>query len=43
LEEWTDVPMVSQDLPAARDAILRHVQALVAELAPHPGGEGHAG
>jgi arsenate reductase len=34
VEEWTDVPMVSQDLPAARDAILRHVQALAAELAP---------
>jgi protein-tyrosine-phosphatase len=31
-EVWSDVPMVSQDLPAARAAILQHVEKLVAEL-----------
>lgn len=35
VEAWDDVPMVSQDLPAARAAILRHVEALAAELAQH--------
>jgi arsenate reductase (thioredoxin) len=32
VENWDDIPMVSQDLPGARDAILRHVEALAAEL-----------
>ncbi len=32
VESWDDVPMVSQDLPGSRAAILRHVEALVEEL-----------
>jgi arsenate reductase (thioredoxin) len=32
VEMWDDIPMVSQDLPGARDAILGHVEALAAEL-----------
>jgi arsenate reductase (thioredoxin) len=32
IENWSDVPMVSQALYAARDAIQAHVEALVAEL-----------
>ncbi len=30
--DWSDVPPVSADLPAARHAILAHVEQLVAEL-----------
>jgi arsenate reductase len=33
VEAWSDVPMVSQDLPGARAAILRHVEGLVGVLA----------
>lgn len=33
VEEWKDVPMVSQDLPGARVAIRRHVEGLIGELA----------
>jgi arsenate reductase (thioredoxin) len=33
VESWDDVPMVSKDLPGSRAAILRHVEALVSELA----------
>jgi arsenate reductase (thioredoxin) len=33
VENWDDIPIVSQDLPGARDAILRHVEALAADLA----------
>lgn len=32
VEQWTDVPMVSQDMLGARDAIRAHVEGLVAEL-----------
>lgn len=32
VERWSDVPMVSQDLYASRDAIRSHVEALIAEL-----------
>jgi arsenate reductase (thioredoxin) len=32
VESWDDVPMVSNDLPGSSAAILRHVEALVAEL-----------
>jgi arsenate reductase (thioredoxin) len=32
IDDWSDVPMVSKDLAAARDAIQAHVEALVAEL-----------
>jgi arsenate reductase (thioredoxin) len=32
VESWDDVPMVSQDLPGASAAILRHIEALVEEL-----------
>ncbi len=32
VEQWSDVPMVSQDLYAARDAIRAHVESLIAEL-----------
>ena len=32
VESWDDVPMVSQDLPGSRAAILRHVEVLVDEL-----------
>jgi electron transfer flavoprotein alpha subunit len=31
-EQWSDVPMVSEDLPGAVAAIRRHVDELVAEL-----------
>jgi arsenate reductase (thioredoxin) len=33
VEQWSDIPMVSQDLYGARDAIRTHVEALVTELA----------
>jgi arsenate reductase len=33
VEGWSDVPIVSQDLPGARAAILRHVEGLIGELA----------
>lgn len=32
IEDWSDVPMVSKDLYAARDAIHTRIQALIAEL-----------
>lgn len=32
IEDWSDVPMVSKDLYAARDAIHSHIERLVAEL-----------
>lgn len=32
VEQWSDVPMVSQDLYGARDAIRIHVETLVAQL-----------
>jgi arsenate reductase (thioredoxin) len=32
IEHWSDVPMVSQDLYASRDAIQAHIEALIAEL-----------
>jgi arsenate reductase len=32
VESWDDVPMVSNDLPGSSTAILRHVEALVAQL-----------
>lgn len=32
VEQWLDVPMVSQDLAGARDAIRTHVEAYVADL-----------
>jgi arsenate reductase len=32
VEQWSDVPMVSQDLYGARDTIKAHIEALVAEL-----------
>ncbi len=32
VEQWTDVPPVSQDPLGARNAILAHVESLVAEL-----------
>ncbi len=32
VEEWTDVPKVSVDLPGSATAIRRHVEALVKEL-----------
>ena len=32
VERWDDVPPVGRDLGAARDAIRRHVEALVGEL-----------
>jgi arsenate reductase len=32
IEDWSDVPMVSKDLYAARDAIQAHIESLVAEL-----------
>jgi len=37
IETWDDVPMVSQDLPAARATILYHVEVLAAELAGQNG------
>lgn len=33
VEQWSDIPMISQDLYGARDAIRTHVEALVMELA----------
>lgn len=33
VEQWTDVPAVSEDLPAARAAIRRHLERLVDECA----------
>lgn len=32
VEQWTDVPMVSQDIFGARDAIRTHVESLIAQL-----------
>lgn len=32
IEQWPDVPMVSQDLYGARDAIKTHIETLIAEL-----------
>jgi arsenate reductase len=32
VEQWTDVPMVSKDILGARDAILAHVESLIAQL-----------
>jgi len=32
IEQWTDVPPVSQDPSGARNAILAHVESLVAQL-----------
>jgi arsenate reductase len=32
IEQWADVPMVSQDIFAARDAIRAHVESLVTQL-----------
>ena len=32
IEHWDDVPMASEDLDASRNAIVRHVKTLVAEL-----------
>lgn len=36
VEEWDDVPLASENLPACRDAIRDHVTALVAELTDNP-------
>ena len=38
---WDDVPPVSRDLEAARSAIRRHVERLVAELAAEQGQAGN--
>src|SRR5258706_13125822 len=32
VEQWTDVPLVSQDIFGARDAIRAHVESLIAQL-----------
>ena len=36
LEQWTDIPNVSQDAEAARRAIRSHVEQVVAELQMNP-------
>jgi arsenate reductase (thioredoxin) len=37
VEQWLDIPALSQDLYAGRNAILAHIEALIAELStPSP-------
>jgi len=38
VEHWDDLPLASQDLPAARDAIRAKVETLVAQLRSSTGG-----